>query len=230
MGVFAQQCDLLCNLRTECASVAQEFDGRSEEPRVMSADFRESRGPERARLKTAFGILWFLPPISCKIVKKIRRKMMTFSFWHSQADETPITIPAIGLDLFVRMPSTSNNGAMTVIETINAPGFGPPRYRHNEVEVFRVLEGRYLYEVDGMRFHADVGDLVTIPGGAGHGFVNVTNRPARELIMILPGLDAARFFTELGILVNDGLPEWPKVHRVWPALENRIPGHAVETF
>jgi hypothetical protein len=24
----------------------------------MSADFRESRGPERARLKTAFGILW----------------------------------------------------------------------------------------------------------------------------------------------------------------------------
>lgn len=132
---------------------------------------------------------------------------MAFSFWRSRGDEAPITIPAIGLDLFVRLPPSSNGGMMTVIETINAPGFGPPRHRHNEVEVFRVLEGRYLYEVDGKRFHAEVGDLVTVPGGAEHGFVNITDRPARQLIMILPGLDAARFFTELGGVMKDGLPD-----------------------
>lgn len=90
---------------------------------------------------------------------------MVFSFWRSPSDEAPISIPAIGLDLFVRMPPTTNDGTMTVIETINAPGFGPPRHRHEEVEVFRVLEGRYLYEVDGKRFHADAGDLVSVPGG-----------------------------------------------------------------
>lgn len=132
---------------------------------------------------------------------------MPFSFWRSRGDEAPISIPAIGLDLFVRLPPSSNNGTMTVIETINAPGFGPPRHRHNETEVFRVLDGRYLYEVDGNRFHADVGDLVTVPGGAEHGFVNITNRPARQLIMIVPGLDAARFFAELAGVMRDGVPD-----------------------
>lgn len=132
---------------------------------------------------------------------------MAFSFWQSRGNEATITIPAIGLDLFVRMPPTSSDGEMTVIETINAPGFGPPRHRHNEVEVFRVLEGRYLYEVDGKRFHAGVGDLVSVPGGAEHGFVNITDRPARQLIMILPGLDAARFFTELGSVMKNGIPD-----------------------
>ncbi len=131
---------------------------------------------------------------------------MAFSFWRSPGNAVPITISAIGLELFVRMPPAASGNVMTVIETINAPGFGPPHHRHNEVEVFRVLEGRYLYEVDGKRFHADVGDLVSVPGGAQHAFVNVTSRPARQLIMILPGLDAGRFFTELGGAMKDGIP------------------------
>jgi hypothetical protein len=30
------------------------------------------------------------------------------------------------------------------MEQVNAPGFGPPLHRHNEAEIFRVLEGVYL--------------------------------------------------------------------------------------
>lgn len=96
---------------------------------------------------------------------------------------------------------------MTVIETVNAPGFGPPRHRHPQTEIFRVMEGRYLYEVDGRRFFANARDLVTVRGGAVHGFVNVADRPARQLIMILPGLDAERFFTELGEIMQHGVPD-----------------------
>lgn len=96
---------------------------------------------------------------------------------------------------------------MTVIETVNAPGFGPPRHRHRETEIFRVLEGRYLYEVDGVRFLAEAGDLVSVPGGAAHGFVNVTDRPARQLVTIVPGLDAEAFFTELGVVMKNGVPD-----------------------
>ncbi|NOG74122.1 cupin domain-containing protein [Roseicella sp. DB1501] len=132
---------------------------------------------------------------------------MAFSFWHSRGADAPISIPAIGLELFVRLPPSASDGALTVIETVNAPGFGPPRHRHREVEVFRVLEGRYLYEVDGRRFSAEVGDVVSVPGGAEHAFVNVTDRPARQLVMILPGLDAAAFFTELGTVMQAGVPE-----------------------
>ena len=131
---------------------------------------------------------------------------MSISFLHSRGTEPPIRIPAIGLDLFVRVPPVTSGRQFCFIETINAPGFGPPRHRHPQAEVFRVIEGRYLYEVDGQRFYAEAGDVVSIPGGACHGFVNATDAPARQYILIIPALDAAAFFSELASVMNDGIP------------------------
>jgi quercetin dioxygenase-like cupin family protein len=132
---------------------------------------------------------------------------MTISFLHSRGTESPIEIPAIGLDLFVRMPPAASGGEFCLIETINAPGKGPPRHRHHEAEIFRVLEGRYLYEADGRRFYAEAGDVVSIPGGVAHGFVNVTDKPARQFILVAPALDAVAFFTELAATMRDGMPD-----------------------
>jgi quercetin dioxygenase-like cupin family protein len=136
---------------------------------------------------------------------------MTFEFAHSSHDEPPIRIPAIGLELFVRLPPKLSGGTLTIIDTINAPGFGPPLHRHAETEIFRVLSGRYLFETDGKRFHAEPGDVVTVPGGAAHAFVNITDAPARQTIVIVPGLDAAAFFTQLGQVMKqamkNGLPD-----------------------
>ncbi len=132
---------------------------------------------------------------------------MALSFVHSRATELPIKIPAIGLDLFVRLPPAISGGAFCFIETINAPGKGPPRHRHREAEIFRVIEGRYLYQVEERRFFAEAGDVVSIPGGAAHGFVNVTDAPARQYILIAPALDATAFFTELAETIRDGLPD-----------------------
>ena len=87
---------------------------------------------------------------------RAQQSTAAFEFWRS-CGAAPISIPAIGLDLFVRLPPAASGGALTVIETVNAPGFGPPRHRHPEAEVFRVLEGQYLYEVDGQRFRAEAG-------------------------------------------------------------------------
>jgi len=132
---------------------------------------------------------------------------MTISFLHSRGTEPPIKIPAIGLDLFVRMPPAASSGEFCLIETINAPGKGPPRHRHPEAEIFRVLEGRYLYEADGRRFYAEAGDVVSIPGGVEHGFVNVTDKPARQYILIAPALDAQAFFSELAETLRNGMPD-----------------------
>jgi quercetin dioxygenase-like cupin family protein len=132
---------------------------------------------------------------------------MAFGLVHSRHDDSPIIIPAIGLELRVRLSSQSAAGVLTMIETMNAPGFGPPLHRHREAEVFRVLTGRYLFEVDGNRFHADAGDVVSVPEGIPHTFVNVTSAPASQLVLIVPGLDAAAFFTQLGQVMRDGLPE-----------------------
>ncbi|GAB4072172.1 cupin domain-containing protein [Ancylobacter sonchi] len=132
---------------------------------------------------------------------------MSFAFLHASADQAPIDIPAIGLSLRVPLPPTSSDGSVTAIETVNAPGFGPPLHRHRETEIFRVLEGRYLYECDGHRFEAVAGDVVTIPGGSAHGFVNIGEAPARQFILILPGLDAVGFFTGLAEVMRHGMAD-----------------------
>jgi mannose-6-phosphate isomerase-like protein (cupin superfamily) len=118
-----------------------------------------------------------------------------------------VKIPALGLELAVRLPPDASGGALTIIETVNAPGFGPPLHRHGETEVFRILEGRYLFEVNGRRVEAGAGELISVPGGNAHAFVNITDRPARQIVMILPGMDAQGFFLGLGQIMANGRPD-----------------------
>ncbi len=153
---------------------------------------------------------------------------MTISFLHSSGAETSIKIPAIGPDLFVRMPPAASDGAFALIETINAPGAGPPRHRHREAEIFRVIDGRYLYEMDGRRFYAEAGDVVSIPGGAEHGFVNVTDQPARQFILVYPALDAEAFFTELAATMRERESGSGAAQRIWGQVGCRISRTAFE--
>jgi quercetin dioxygenase-like cupin family protein len=138
---------------------------------------------------------------------------MGISFVHSKGADTPIAIPAIGLDLHVRMAPAASGGAFSIIETVNAPGKGPPRHKHPDAKIFSLLEGRYLYEMEGRRFFAETGDVVSIPGGSEHGFVNVTDKPARQYITIFPAFDAAAFFTELAEAVPGGVPDKDALNR-----------------
>jgi mannose-6-phosphate isomerase-like protein (cupin superfamily) len=134
---------------------------------------------------------------------------MPFEILHSLPASTPaLNIPAMGLELRVSLPPDASDGSLTIWEAVNAPGFGPPLHRHRETEVFRVLEGKYLYEVDGRRFEAVAGDLVTIPGNVAHTFTNITSLPAKQLVIMLPAMDAVAFFTGLGDLMAAGKPDF----------------------
>ena len=133
---------------------------------------------------------------------------MPFQFFRSADDRRSVLkIPAIGLELVVKLPPEASEHALTVIETENATGFGPPLHRHHETEVFRVLEGRYLFEVNGRRFEAAAGEVISVPGGDAHGFINISDKPSRQLVMILPGMDAEKFFFDLGEVFAKGRPD-----------------------
>jgi quercetin dioxygenase-like cupin family protein len=133
---------------------------------------------------------------------------MPFEFFQSVAGSgSKLNIPNLGLELTVRLPQEASGGALTVIETVNAPGFGPPLHRHHETEVFRVLEGKYLYEVESRRFYAAAGDLVSVPGGAAHTFTNISDGPSRQIVLMMPAMDAAAFFDGLGKLMAAGRPD-----------------------
>ncbi|AQH02477.1 cupin [Burkholderia sp. KK1] len=119
-----------------------------------------------------------------------------------------IHIPAIGLDLKVCIEPSATQGRATLIETRDAPGFGPPMHRHgNETEVFHVLQGAYLFEVDGERRVVRAGETLTARVGTTHRFVNISDETSRMLVLISPGFDATAFFSELRDVMSDGMPE-----------------------
>jgi quercetin dioxygenase-like cupin family protein len=118
-----------------------------------------------------------------------------------------LEIPAMGLGLRIRLQSSPPTSEVTVLEIVYAPGYGPPLHRHSQAETFRVLEGEYLYEVDGRRFYAKAGDLIVVPGGAAHAFVNTSNRPSGQLVLMRPALDAVGFLSGLRLLLASGRSE-----------------------
>jgi quercetin dioxygenase-like cupin family protein len=132
---------------------------------------------------------------------------MAFHPYHSFPDDPSVLkIPSLGLELTVRLPPDASDNAISIIETTNAPGFGPPLHRHPETEIFRVLSGRYLYEIDGERIEVGKGEVISVPGGTPHAFVNITDKPANQFILILPAMDARRFFSELADVFAKGHP------------------------
>jgi quercetin dioxygenase-like cupin family protein len=125
----------------------------------------------------------------------------------AQSQQRPIRIPALGLTLVVRLSPDVFGGAASVIETVHAPGFGPPLHRHPETEVFRVLRGRYVMQMDDELIELAEGDVVTVPGGVAHAFVNVSEEDASQWVLITPGMQADVFFGELSQLMRKGPPE-----------------------
>ncbi len=53
-----------------------------------------------------------------------------------------------------------------------SPGEGPALHRHPYEETFIVEEGRATFAVDGRTIEARAGQVVVVPAGAAHGFVN----------------------------------------------------------
>jgi len=126
---------------------------------------------------------------------------MAFHPFHSYPDDpNTLRIPGLGLELTVRLPPEASDQDISIIETTNAPGFGPPLHRHPETEIFRVLSGRYLYKIGDSTIEVGEGEVVSVPGGTPHAFVNITDKPAHQYIAILPAMDARAFFSQLADL------------------------------
>jgi quercetin dioxygenase-like cupin family protein len=131
---------------------------------------------------------------------------------HPEVLDSSISIPAIGVNIQVRIAPAATGNKATLIETTDEPGYGPPQHRHErETEIFHVLSGRYLFEVDGKRFVAGAGETVVAQVGSTHRFTNIDDKAARMLVLITPGLDATAFFTELRDVMENGKPEPDKL-------------------
>jgi quercetin dioxygenase-like cupin family protein len=120
-------------------------------------------------------------------------------------------------DLQVKISSRDTGGAFAVMEGITPPQGGPPLHLHREQdEWWYVLEGEFLFEVDGRVIRAGAGATVFAPRGSRHTFQNVGSKPGRTLVSVTPGgLDL--FFEELSAAVPQGTA--PDPARIAPLYE-----------
>jgi mannose-6-phosphate isomerase-like protein (cupin superfamily) len=128
----------------------------------------------------------------------------------------PEPLNVVGDSIRVKISSRDTSGAFTVLEGITQPQEGPPLHRHRaQDEWFYVVEGQYLFEIDGRQVRAETGATVFAAKGSRHTFQNIGNVPGRMIMTVVPGgIDT--FFTELSAAVPAGaVPDPAKLRPVF---------------
>jgi quercetin dioxygenase-like cupin family protein len=92
----------------------------------------------------------------------------------------------VGGVLTFKATAHETGGAVTALETIAAPGEGPPLHVHAEDELIYTLEGSFRIRLGDIIEQAEPGSFVFIPRGTPHTWQNIGNRPARLFATIVP--------------------------------------------
>jgi quercetin dioxygenase-like cupin family protein len=96
------------------------------------------------------------------------------------------------------VPAYATGGALSVFRATMPAGFSPPRHVHTrEDEVFLVLEGEVVFDVDGRRERGGPGTTVFMPRGVPHTF-RVQSETAVMLGVMTPGA-FEQLFRGLGV-------------------------------
>jgi len=118
----------------------------------------------------------------------------------------PVLIPAegitplnvLGIPIVIRIHGRDTNGGVSVVESHDVPGGGPPPHiHHNEDETFQILEGEYEWTVGGKTFTAGKGATIFAPRGVPHTYRYLGKTPGRLMCVITPaGFEG--FFEQVG--------------------------------
>jgi quercetin dioxygenase-like cupin family protein len=101
----------------------------------------------------------------------------------AQKGENPPTAPRN--KVLLRGEETA--GAVSIVEsTMPAGAPGPPLHSHAFDEAFYVLDGELTVQLDDRRTTARAGELICAPRGVPHTLANLTESPARYLLVLTP--------------------------------------------
>jgi quercetin dioxygenase-like cupin family protein len=117
------------------------------------------------------------------------------SILHSRESLTGSPIHMIGNTLRLKLAISDANGSVTIMENTVAAHNGPPLHVHPFEESFYILEGAFLFEINGVALNAAPGDFLHVPSNVPHVFQNTADRDARYLIVIRPA-GVEKFFAE----------------------------------
>ena len=110
------------------------------------------------------------------------------------------TVNVIGIPITICIHGRDTGGVLSVVESIDQPGGGPPPHIHQrEDETFQVLEGEYEFTCAGKTFTAQKGATIFAPRGLAHTYRYVGKTSGRLMATITPaGFEG--FFEEVGAL------------------------------
>lgn len=122
---------------------------------------------------------------------------------------TPTPLNVVGEETLVKVSPSDSDGQMAFFHLVAPPMSGPPLHYHTrEDELFYVLEGELVFELDGERFTAVAGSTVYLQRGVVHRYQNFTNETARLLIVTTPG-EVCGFFKNCRLpRPVAGCPRW----------------------
>jgi quercetin dioxygenase-like cupin family protein len=110
---------------------------------------------------------------------------------------TAAPLNVVGEPTLVKVSADDTGGALAVFHLTAPPMSGPPLHVHSrEDEIFYVLDGELVFEVEGRRDTLGAGGSLFVPRGVAHRYQNFANRDARLLIVVTPGA-FHDFFLEL---------------------------------
>lgn len=126
----------------------------------------------------------------------------------ADAGRTDAPLNVGGEQTLVKVSATDSGGQLAFFHLTAPPMSGPVLHVHSrEDELFYVLEGELVFEVDGERFPVGPGGTVYLRAGAVHRYQNFTTRIARLLIVTTPGA-FSEFFVELSAATPvGGMPD-----------------------
>ncbi|HEX2526629.1 MAG TPA: cupin domain-containing protein [Geminicoccus sp.] len=104
----------------------------------------------------------------------------------------------------VRVRGTQVQGRFSVIESVAAPGCAAPLHTHVEEETFYIVAGHPTFRLGDQILETSPGDLVLIPAGTPHAWINRTTTPSRMIATFAPG-GIEELFTRLNGLAPEGI-------------------------
>lgn len=116
-----------------------------------------------------------------------------------------------GRDLVFKVTGDDTGGAFDYFVVEVAPHGGPPLHvHHRQEETIHVLSGTFKVRIGEETFVCEPGGFAYLPSGVPHAFRNLTEDPARIVVVYTPG-GGHRFYEEFGPLTRDGEPDRAEV-------------------
>lgn len=123
-------------------------------------------------------------------------------------------INVLGIPMLIRLHGRDTGGVISVVESHDVPGGGPPLHiHHREDEAFQILEGDYEWTVGGKTFVARKGTTIFAPRGVAHTYRYLGQTPGRLMCIITPsGFEG--FFETIGALSPEQQQDIPRVMEI----------------